>query len=122
MVHNLSKIVKASHRLLMKIRQAQTHPVLGMATKFNSGEDFSNGVTRVQADALFSTDVARFESAVNLAINVPLSQSQFDSLVSFSYNVGVSAFSGSTLVRTLNSGNFAGAPAQMNRWVNYLEV
>lgn len=56
------------------------------------------------------------ESAVRQYVTVPLSQKQFDSLVSFTYNVGVAAFRRSTLLRKLNKGDYNGAGAEMLRW------
>ena len=37
-------------------------------------------------------DLKIFERAVNGAVKVPLTQNQFDALVSLSYNIGVGAF------------------------------
>ncbi|MCK8356941.1 lysozyme, partial [Erwinia amylovora] len=49
-------------------------------------------------------------------VKVPLSQSQFDALVSFSYNVGSGALEGSTLLRLLNAGDYDGAHGQFSKW------
>jgi lysozyme len=43
-------------------------------------------------------------------------QSQFDALVSFAYNVGLSALNDSTLLRLHKAGDYAGAKAQFARW------
>ena len=48
----------------------------------------------------------------------PLNQNQFDALVSLSYNIGTSAFSGSTLVKKLNANDYHGAADQFDVWVN----
>jgi lysozyme len=63
-------------------------------------------------------DLKKFEAAVNNAVTVPLSQNQFDALVSLAYNIGTNAFSGSTLVKKLNSNDFRGAADQFDVWVN----
>ena len=73
-------------------------------------------ITAEQARQLLVADVAEAESAV-AAVRVPLSQAQFDALVSFAFNVGNDAFGGSTLLRKLNAGDYAAVPAQLNRWV-----
>lgn len=44
----------------------------------------------------------QFENGVKLAVQKPINQNQFDALVSFSYNVGISAFKNSTLLKKLN--------------------
>ena len=74
--------------------------------------------TEAQAKAYMAHDLKKFESAVNNAVTVPLSQNQFDALVSLAYNIGTNAFSGSTLVKKLNSNDFRGAADQFDVWVN----
>ena len=56
-------------------------------------------ITLAQAEALLASDLKKYEAAVNAA-NIPgLNQNQFDALVSLCYNIGVTAFGRSTLVR-----------------------
>lgn len=69
-----------------------------------------------QAVAWLRQDVQEAVSAVRDAVNVPLTQVQFDALVDFVFNVGAEAFRGSTLLRRLNAGNYAGAADQFERW------
>lgn len=49
-------------------------------------------------------------------IKVKLSQGQFNALVIFAYNIGLSAFENSTLLSRLNAGNFACVPSELRRW------
>lgn len=60
--------------------------------------------------------VASAESAVRRGVKVPITQAQFDALVSFTYNVGNSAFMGSTLLRRLNAGDCIAAAQEFRRW------
>lgn len=48
--------------------------------------------------------VAVAESAIAKCVKVPLTQSEYDAYTSFAFNVGGSAFCGSTLVKKLNAG------------------
>ena len=73
-------------------------------------------ITEKQAEALLRKDIAWAEKAVNKSVVVPLTQNQFDALVSFVFNVGEGAFSTSTLLRLLNSGDYSGAANQFLRW------
>jgi len=73
-------------------------------------------ITQAKADADLVKHLEAFEAAVNNAVKVPLTQNQFDALVSFAYNVGTGAFSSSTMVKRINAGLFDEVPAQFDRW------
>lgn len=73
-------------------------------------------VTAEQATVMLATEMAKHEAAVERLVTVPLTQGQFDALVSFSYNVGSGALEGSTLLKLLNAGDYAGARGQFGRW------
>jgi lysozyme len=73
-------------------------------------------ITEAQAEELLRRDIAWAEEAVNESVVVPLTQNQFDALVSFVFNVGVGAFSKSTLLRLLNAKDYEGAANQFLRW------
>ena len=57
-----------------------------------------------------------YAQGVRNCVTVPLYQYEFGAYVSLAYNVGVSAFCGSTLVKKLNSGDYAGACQEIDRW------
>lgn len=78
---------------------------------------WKDGLTEDQADVLLDQDLDRFEHAVNEYVNVELSQCQFEALVSFSFNVGRTAFRNSTLLKRVNEGDFDDVPNQFRRWV-----
>jgi lysozyme len=61
-------------------------------------------------------DVQNFEGALKQCVTVPLAQHEYDAYVSLAYNIGSKAFCGSTLVRLLNAGDYAGACQQILRW------
>jgi len=58
----------------------------------------------------------QFESPLRQCIKVPLYQHEFDFAVSMSYNVGASAFCGSTIVRRWNAGDYAGGCEAVMMW------
>ena len=70
-----------------------------------------------EIDALFRHDLKRFERGVTRLINYPLTQHQFDALVSFAFNLGNGALQASTLRRKLNRGDLDGASNEFKRWV-----
>jgi lysozyme len=66
---------------------------------------------------LLALDVAEAEEAVDKFVTVPLTQNQYDALVSFVFNVGVGAFEKSTMLKRLNVADYTGASLQFERWV-----
>lgn len=80
-------------------------------------EEFKQGLTEEQGEALLREDIARFEGAVRELVAVPLTQEQFDALVSFAFNIGVPRFTQSTLLERLNQGNYEAVPQQLKLWV-----
>lgn len=85
--------------------------------------------TQEKADQRFEEDLEKFENIVSGNVTVPLTQGQFDAMVSIVYNVGpgsktkdgiIRLKSGqpSTLLRLLNDGDYQGCADQFLRWVS----
>ena len=73
-------------------------------------------ITQNQADSQLVMDLQRAENMVNTCVTVDLSQGQYDALVDFAFNLGCNAEKGSTLLKLVNAGDFAGAAAQFQLW------
>ncbi len=108
--------------LIMKFEGCELRAYLCPAQVWTIGYGTTEGVrpgqtiTQAQAELLLARDLKRFEDAVNELVKVPISQNQFDALVSFAYNCGVAALAGSTLLRKVNERRFTEAAAQFQRW------
>ena len=73
--------------------------------------------TQQYANDKFEQDLAKFEGGVLHALNgAPVTQGQFDAMVSLAYNIGVGAFTGSTVARKHKAGDYAGAQAAFAMW------
>lgn len=72
-------------------------------------------ITEQQATGLLIQDVSSVENAVNKYVKQPLTQNQFDALVSLGFNAGVGAVI--KVAARINSGDYAGVPAHLMRYV-----
>ena len=89
-------------------------PTIGVG--HTKGVRMGDRCTLQQADAWLTEDLHDAEAAVSMLVKKPLTQSQFDALVSFTFNLGASRLGESTLLILLNRGNYTGAAAQFQRW------
>lgn len=85
---------------------------------YGHGADVVPGmtVTASEAEELLIEDIAGIESAIRAAITVPLNDNEFSALVSFTYNVGTSAFWSSSVLTELNAGNRTAAADSFMMW------
>lgn len=100
--------------------------------KGHTGPEVRPGLvwTQAQSDAAFERDLdVKGEFYANNAVRVPLTQGQFDALVSIIFNVGPGSpnksgiirlkdGSPSTLLRKLNAGDYDGARDEFEKWVS----
>ena len=93
------------------------YPTIGYGHVVKDDEDFSAGIDEAQAEELLRQDAQIAERAVLRLINVPLTNGQFDALVSFTYNFGGGALQRSTLCRKINREEHGEVPEQFMRWV-----
>lgn len=72
--------------------------------------------TDAECAALLKEDVKDAEAAVKRLVTAPLTQAQFDALVSFTFNVGSGNLAKSTLLKKVNAFDCWGAGAEFTRW------
>lgn len=86
-----------------------------------TGHVTSEKVGTVKTDAqcleLLQQDTLIAQRAVQRLVHVPVSQDQFDVLVSFTFNVGQSNLASSTLLKYLNAGQCHAAAQEFLKWV-----
>ncbi|MEZ5959546.1 MAG: lysozyme [Hyphomonadaceae bacterium] len=69
-----------------------------------------------EAVELLTSDLAPFENLVNTLVSQPLTQAQYDALVSFAFSVGADAFGKSQVLRRANAGEYVAAACAMDAW------
>lgn len=75
-------------------------------------------ISEARAYELLAQDVKNAEEAVSRFVRAPLTQYQFDALVSFVFNIGGGAFKSSTILRLLNErADPMRIGAEFMRWV-----
>lgn len=80
------------------------------------GVKMGDTCTMAQAEEWLAQDVVGASMAVNAYVTKPLTQNEYDALVSLTFNIGTGAFGTSTLLRKLNAGDMAGAALEFPKW------
>lgn len=74
-------------------------------------------ITEEQAEKYLYDDLKKFENSIKKLVKVPLSQCQYDALVSLIFNIGATNFRNSTLLKYLNNSEYNLAAEQFERWI-----
>lgn len=109
---------------LVGYRDSRGLPTIGVGHLIKSGEPYHVGgaITQAECDRLLEMDLQEAEHAINSLVQVPLTQNQFDALVSFVINIGVGGFKGSATLHFLNAKNYNEAAQAMMHFVKPPEI
>lgn len=80
------------------------------------GVKMGDKITQAQADDRLLTRYDEFQAKVVKLVTHRITDNQLGALVCFAYNVGVTAFAKSTLLKKLNAGDVKGAASEFLRW------
>lgn len=72
-------------------------------------------ITSEDAESILTKDLVLYERAINDALKVPVTQNEFDAMVSICFNVGPK-FANSTCIKRLNAGDREGAAEAIMFW------
>jgi len=112
----LDLIKRFEGRRLSPYQDSAGYWTIGYGHLIQEGENLMRDITASEAESILRDDVARFVRCVRDAVTVEVTQSQFDALVSFAFNVGCGAFRDSTMLRLLNGGSYIEAANEFPRW------
>lgn len=95
-------------------------PTIGWgSTMYDNGEPVKIGdvISKDRAEELINYEVNHVARKLN-ALELGLNQNQFDAIVSFVYNIGITAFRKSTILRLISANpNDVEIAVQFGRWV-----
>lgn len=94
---------------------AAGYPTIGIGHVIKKGENY-DVITEAFAIELLRQDVRIAENYIRKLITKPLTQCQYDALVSFTFNCGGGALQRSTLRAKINRGEFASAADEFLKW------
>lgn len=89
----------------------------------HTGRDVKMGqrYTKDQCLVILHQDIVKHAKGVDKCIKVGMTPNQYDAVVSFTFNVGVSRFCNSTMAKKLNRSDFLGAADEFPKW-KYAQV
>lgn len=113
---NVREIIKA-HEGWRATRYLDTagYPTIGWGHKILPGENLTT-ITKEQGEALLTADIERTRRGILPYITRPMNRNEEAAAVSLAFNIGVTAFKNSTLLKKWNAGDKAGAAAEFLRW------
>lgn len=96
-------------------------PTIGYGHVILPGDTFAEPMTEAFAEALLLKDVAKYESAVCRAVRVDVTENQISAMTSLAFNIGVSDFRKSTVLRKLNEGDYKASADAFLLWDKYTD-
>lgn len=109
-------LIKSFEHLALEVyRDAAGFKTIGYGHKLTKNE-FYEKISEEFAEFLLKNDLKTSEDAISRLIKVPLTQYQFDALVSFVFNCGAGTLQRSTLRSVINRKEYAKAPDQILKY------
>ncbi len=86
----------------------------GMVDNQPIAKDLS--ISQNKSTDLLLSDLAWVEKTISDKVKVPLTQNQYDAICSLIFNIGATAFIGSSVLKYLNKGNYLQAASAFLLW------
>jgi len=89
---------------------------IGFGHLIKPGEKFAE-LDDASATDILKSDMQLACDAVNRYVTCDINQNQFDSLVDFTYNLGIGSLEKSHLLQYVNEGDFDRASGEFGKWI-----
>ena len=80
------------------------------------GVEEGDSLTQEDADKLLKHEMDEYEGYIKDMVKIDLKQNEFDSLVSWVFNLGPANLKASTMLKVINDNKLEEVPSQMKRW------
>ncbi|HBY7766486.1 TPA: lysozyme [Klebsiella aerogenes] len=117
--NGITKLKREEGERLKAYPDSRGIPTIGVGHAGNvDGKPVTLGmtITADKSSELLKADLRWVEDAISSLVRVPLTQNQYDALCSLIFNIGKSAFAGSTVLRQLNLKNYQAAADAFLMW------
>ncbi|HEO1670836.1 TPA: lysozyme [Klebsiella aerogenes] len=117
--NGITKLKREEGERLKAYPDSRGIPTIGVGHTGNvDGKPVTLGmtITADKSSELLRDDLRWVEDAISSMVCVPLTQNQYDALCSLIFNIGKSAFAGSTVLRQLNLKNYQAAAEAFLMW------
>jgi len=110
-------LIKRSEGLSVKpYRDLAGFWTVGYGHKLTDAELSAQPLSLAVIDEMLQADTDTACAQVHKLVTVPLSQGKLDALTDFVFNLGAGRLAGSTLLKLLNTGNYAAAGQELLKW------
>lgn len=92
------------------------HDVPTIGVGHTKGVKLGDKITEQQAELFLREDLAWVEACVKKYVKVSMTQSQYDGLCGFVFNLGEANFAKSTMLKYINAGRWVDASKSMMQW------
>lgn len=117
--NGITKLKREEGEKLKAYLDSRGIPTIGVGhTGKVGGKPVSLGmtITADKSSELLKGDLQWVEDSISSLVRVPLNQNQYDALCSLIFNIGKTAFAGSTVLRQLNLKNYQAAADAFLLW------